>query len=150
MRKREFWAALFWGLLGGLIAVKSISYKVGSLGNPGPGFLPFWVGICIILLSLCSVINNFRLSASAPSFFEGKGAFRRLGLTLVSIFAYILVISRVGFLLSTLLLLGFLLKSIYPQTWTKTVIFAALGSLFSYFVFQYWLQVQLPKGLIPF
>ena len=150
MRKREFGATLFWGILGGLIAIKSLSYEVGSLGNPGPGFLPFWVGICIVFLSLCSIINNFRLSASASSFFEGNGASRRLGLTLVSIFAYIMIISRVGFLLSTLLLLGFLLKTIYPQTWIKTFIFSALGSLFSYFLFQHWLQVQLPKGPISF
>jgi putative tricarboxylic transport membrane protein len=150
MRNREFGGALLWGLLGALIAIKSISYKVGSLGNPESGFLPFWAGICIVFLSLCSMVKAFRLIPSAPPFFEEKGASRRLFFTLLSITVYILAINKLGFLLSTLLLLGFLLKSIYPQTWTRTFIFAVFGSLSSYFIFQRWLQVQLPKGLIPF
>lgn len=150
MMKRDLWAGIFWTILGLAIALKSLSYQVGTLGHPAPGFLPFWAGVCIIILSCCSVVNSLRRPSTPHPFFEQKGGLGRMLTTFLSICAYILVVSRLGFLVSTLLLLGFLLRTIYPQSWRRTILFSVLVSALSFVVFEHWLKVPLPKGLAGF
>ncbi len=150
MPKKDFWASIFWAVLGLAIALKSLAYPVGTLAHPAPGFLPFWAGMGIFLLSCCSVIKSMRRPPTAPLFFEQEGGLRRVLITFLSISVYILVVSHLGFLISTLLLLGFLLKTIYPQSWLRTVLFSVLVSVLSFVVFEHWLKVPLPKGLAGF
>ena len=150
MTKKDFWAGIFWAVLGLAIALKSLAYPLGTLAHPAPGFLPFWAGMGIFLLSCCSVIKSMRRPPTAPLFFEQEGGLRRVLTTFLSISVYILVVSHLGFLISTLLLLGFLLKAIYPQSWLRTVLFSVLVSVLSLVVFEHWLKVPLPKGLAGF
>lgn len=150
MTRKDFWASIFWAVLGLAIALKSLAYPIGTLAHPAPGFLPFWAGMGIFLLSCCSVIKSMRRPPTAPLFFEQEGGLRRVLITFLSISVYILVVSHLGFLISTLLLLGFLLKAIYPQSWLRTVLFSVLVSVLSFVVFANWLKVPLPKGLAGF
>lgn len=150
MKKREFWASLFWAVLGLVIAFKCLEYKVGTLRQPEPGFLPFWAGIGIFFLSLYSMTRSFKPGTSMSPFFSEEGGLRRVLTTFTLLAAYILLVGKLGFLISTFFLMGLLLKSIYPQSWLKTVTFSVFVSVLSYFVFGHWLQVQLPRGWMGF
>ncbi len=150
MMKRDLWAGIFWTILGLAISLKSLSYQVGTLRHPASGFLPFWVGISIVLLSVLSIAGSVRRPSIPPPFFEQKGGLRRMMTTFAAICAYILVVSRLGFLVSTLLLLGFLLRTIHPQSWRRTILFSLLVSALSFVVFEHWLKVPLPRGWVGF
>jgi hypothetical protein len=89
-------------------------------------------------------------SAILSHFFGESGGLRRVLTTFLSITAYIFVVSKLGFVVSTFLLTGFLLKAIYPQSWFRTLLFSLAVSSLSYLVFQRWLNVQLPRGWIGF
>jgi putative tricarboxylic transport membrane protein len=151
LRKKELWSNFFWTIVGLSIAIKSFEYKVGTLRNPDPGFLPFWTGIFIVALSIYSMIRAWReKSAISSHFFSESGSMRRVLTTFLSITAYIFMVSKLGFMVSTFLLTGFLLKAIYPQSWLRTLLFSISVSLLSYLVFRHWLNVQLPRGWIGF
>ena len=55
-----------------------------------------------------------------------------------------------GFFFSTVLFLGFLLRRIGRQKWPATISVTILAAIISHFIFQYWLDVQLPRGFLGF
>jgi len=125
---------------------------LGTLTNPGPGFLPFW---CALILSgLSCLVFLHRLLART----EGetrklrhlwKGARWLRGIYVVAaLLAYTLLFTTLGYLLSTIALLLFLFKAIEPQKWAVAVGGAILASLVSFVLFALWLDVQLPRGVV--
>ena len=63
---------------------------------------------------------------------------------------YIVALEPVGYLLCTFLLLGFLFQVNEKGKWVSTLGGAAVTSFLTYVVFSRLLQLNLPKGLIPF
>ena len=66
MKYRDTASQLFWLIidLGFSIWVLT-SYKVGSLTQPGPGFLPLALGIIMILLSLILFVDQMKKTPDA-------------------------------------------------------------------------------------
>ena len=152
MGKPDQFSSLFWFMLG--MAVTYLSYRLGlgTLTNPGPGFLPFW---CALILSGLSCLVFFhRLLARTQgetqelrSLWQGvrwpKGIY-----VVMAILAYALLFTTLGYLLSTIALLLFLFKAIEPQRWIMAIGGAVLASFVSFVLFALWLDVQLPRGII--
>jgi hypothetical protein len=61
--------------------------------------------------------------------------------------AYAIVLEILGFILSTFLILFFLLKGIEPFKWRDAIILSLLTISFVYAVFGIWLQVPFPAGI---
>jgi hypothetical protein len=66
----------------------------------------------------------------------------------MAVFLYALTFTYAGFLISTILLLLFLLRALEPGNWKKALIGAALASLASFIVFDLWLLVRLPHWFL--
>ena len=77
MKHSELIGGFFWLALGLLLFIWSVaSYKVGSLTEPGPGFVPFVLGLLLILLASILIGQTIRSSLSSqrtPSSFSTKG-----------------------------------------------------------------------------
>lgn len=82
------------------------------------------------------------------AFWEERTRWPKVVLTLVFIFVYGLLLEPLGFLLTTFLMMGFLLRLIEPQRWRTVIAGAVLSALGSYLIFQVWLEVELPKGFL--
>jgi uncharacterized BrkB/YihY/UPF0761 family membrane protein len=67
---------------------------------------------------------------------------------LVVLFLYAYAFTSLGFILTTILLLIFLFKSVEPQRWSWAILGAIISTLAAYGVFRLWLGSQLPKGLL--
>ncbi len=68
----------------------------------------------------------------------------------IALIVYVLGMKYVGFFFSTILFLGFLLRGIGRQKWPATISVTILSAIISHFIFQYWLDVQLPRGFLGF
>jgi hypothetical protein len=68
----------------------------------------------------------------------------------IALFLYAIGMNYLGFFLSTLLFLGFLLKRIDPQPWSVVLSVSLSGTVIFYLIFKYWLEVPFPKGLLGF
>ena len=127
MDKADRVSGFFWFIFSVFVSYESYKLGLGTLHQPGPGFLFFWTGIVIAILSLIVIVRSLRKrspeEAQEPAF--GKRNVTKIVLVLISLFLYALLMERLGFLIVTLLFFIFLLGVIEKKRWS----FAVLVSL---------------------
>ncbi|MDI7259365.1 MAG: tripartite tricarboxylate transporter TctB family protein [Thermodesulfobacteriota bacterium] len=152
MGKADRISGAFWFLFSLFISYESYKLGLGTVRQPGPGFLFFWTGIVIAILSLIVILISLKKQSEGElreSVFA-RSNMTKLLLVLGSLFLYALLIEWLGFLIVTLLLFIFLLRVIEKKkAWFATLLSLAVTA-FSYLIFELGLQSQLPKGLLEF
>ncbi len=145
-------AAVFFVFVGVFFALYARGVEIGTWTEPGPGFLPFWAGLTLLVMGLVLFFKSYAQAAGspAPSFFPQSDSWKRVSATFLSLIAYNLLLTTLGFTVMTFLLLAFLIRFIFPQTWTRTLVVAVLGSIFARLLFINFLETQLPKGVLGF
>jgi putative tricarboxylic transport membrane protein len=120
--------------------------------GPGAGFLPFWLGVAMAILSVILLVNATRepAQASASSPFPKGRAIVAIVETAVALAAFILLLETLGFLLAIALLTAFLLRIVERVAWPTTETVAVANSVGLYVVFQILLGVSLPKNILGF
>jgi putative tricarboxylic transport membrane protein len=147
---RDFYSSLFWLLIGAGVCYGGYDLELGTLHDPGSGFLFFWLGIIMMALSVIILIPGAGKKGSLPLL---KGMFSgvdwpKILYVLLALSLYGYAFNALGFILATILLLLFLFKAIEPQRWWIAVFGSVASSLAAYVVFQVWLGCQLPSGLL--
>ena len=150
MRSRDIISSIFWAVMGIGISYGGYKLDLGTLHEPGGGFLFFWVGLIMIGLSLGILIRAAREKAAKE---ELKAvwagiSWKKLISVLAALFFYGYLFAPLGFILSTIGLLVFLFKAVEPQKWSWAILGAIVSTLAAYGVFRLWLQCQLPQGLL--
>jgi putative tricarboxylic transport membrane protein len=124
---------------------------MGPLNAPGPGFFPAVIGVIFSILSLALFIGSFTQKNQVPGkmFFwrEGKN-WKKVFFALLSLIFYLIFLNYWGYLITTFLMIFFLLKFVGKRGWTASILTAFLVSLGTYAIFKMGLRVSLPKGLI--
>jgi putative tricarboxylic transport membrane protein len=151
MSKADRYSASVWFLLSVFVSYQAHKLGMGSLYEPGPGFVFFWTAIIVALLSLAVVIKSFA-ERSREEEKEGpsltKTGVKKVVLVLIALFLYALLLEWVGFIVVTLLLLVYLLWAIEKKPWSLTLLVGVALTAAAYLVFETALQSQLPKGLL--
>ncbi len=125
--------------------------RFGGWHQPGPGFIAVLTGSVLLALSgllLATTVAKKHESASRRVFFAAPGALKRVLLVGAALVAFVLILAKAGFVLSCFLLMAFLLRAIEPQSWRCTLFLAFLTTIACVIVFQVWLKVEFPEGLI--
>jgi putative tricarboxylic transport membrane protein len=148
--KADRLSGLFWLGFGLLCIYGSVLLDLGSFREPGPGFFPFLTGCFFSLLALMVLLRSFipgrGLQAKISSFWMGLNWSRPLAVGLL-IFVYILMLERVGFLLTSLVLLFFMLRWVEKFPWWKALLISASASACTYLLFHTLLKATLPIGI---
>ncbi len=137
-----------WLVVGLTITVASIGYGLGTLDSPETGFMPFGAGLTITFFSFIGLIQatiKQRKGVAWKSILSGvhwEKSFFVLG----ALLAYIVLLPILGFLICTILFLGFLFRGVKPMGWGTVIGGSILLALGTYGIFEVWLQAQLPKG----
>jgi putative tricarboxylic transport membrane protein len=131
-----------------LVIWQSSIIPMGSIRQPGPGFLPFWVGV---ILALLSVILWFQAGYRKPAaelvrFLSGEGKWPYVAAAGIALLIYAFLLEPLGFIISTFLLLIFLFRIIGKQKWWVGVTGSLLVTFFTHLIFKVALKVQLPRG----
>jgi len=133
-----------------MTALWSLKYGFGSLSEPGVGFITFFAGAILALLSLLLFLSSFRekeKQAELRALWAGLDV-KKVLYVLMLLVVYPVLLRPAGFPLCTfiLLFLLFRVKGSYG-IWT-TLLASFFVTAVSYLVFQVWLQVQLPRGIL--
>ena len=150
MKTDQFNGALFL-IISILICIGSIRFPYGNVHNPGPGFLPFWLGVVLGLLSVLLLIKTMLQRKEAMLFrqvFTEKIRWGKVLITLVALILYGVLMEDAGFLLLTFLFLVSLIRFVDPQPWKRVIGWALVGSVGSYLIFEVWMKLRLPKGFL--
>ena len=150
MRNTDQSSSLFWLVVAIGIVLLSLTYGVGNFHEPGPGFITFFAGAILIVLSLALFFSNFRDQADRSSLWSlwaGLETGKVLYVILLLV-AYIFLLKPVGFLISTFLLLVLLFRVKGSYRLKTVFLMSLLVTAGSYLVFEIWLKAQLPKGIL--
>lgn len=124
----------------------ALGMPMGTLGDPGPGFLPFWVGVALATISLALVASAFLDRATLAGAQTGHRG--RVGWMLMGLLLYALALEALGYLVTTFLLLSAFLAVLGQRRWAVVLAFAVLATGGSYALFSLWLRVPLPRGVL--
>jgi|WetSurMetagenome_2_1015567.scaffolds.fasta_scaffold49257_2 putative tricarboxylic transport membrane protein len=135
------------------LAIAAIGYgsriPFGSLPSPQAGFFPVLIAIFLAVLSLILIGQGIKkCQGKTPSLPITSWGGRPLLLTIGALFAYIIFFESLGYLISTFLLMAFLLEAIRSKKWWVILLFALFTTMSSYFLMGVLLQTPLPSGLL--
>jgi len=141
-------AGFFFGV-GAFFALYSCTIEIGAWNEPGPGFLPFWGGITLVAMSLALLARTWkRQGIVLPPFLPETDSWKRVAATFAALIAYNLFFDALGFTVASFLLIGALVKFIFPQSWLRSLIVAAAAAIIARLLFVDFLQTQLPQGFL--
>jgi len=129
--------------------LESLKYDYLTTYTPGPGFHPFWLGICLALLSLVLLFNTFlrkRSKEDKKSRLPGKKSLLRVGLILLLTAGFALFMTRVGFVLTVAVFVFLILFVLERYSLLKSLLYGILMSGAVLLIFRVWLDVDIPKG----
>lgn len=148
MARKDFFSSLFWTACGGAIILASLRLPLGAPQNPGPGFLPFLVGVLMLVLSVALLIRSARSREEKKKTEPLAGSSKKFKLfaTTAALFLFALAFPYLGFLAATIPLMIFLPRVIGELNWKISLAIGFLTSLAMYALFKLWLKVQFPAG----
>jgi putative tricarboxylic transport membrane protein len=151
VKRNDLIGGFFFLGAGTFFAVYSRRLDIGTMAEPGAGFLPLWAGILLGIMSVVLLGKTLLLKfEEGEPFFPEHDSWKRVGMIVVSLIVYNLLLQPLGFILVTFLFVGFLVKCIFPQTWLRAVVTATLSTAGAQLIFVNLLEIQFPKGLIGF
>ncbi|MBP1715960.1 MAG: Tripartite tricarboxylate transporter TctB family [Deltaproteobacteria bacterium] len=153
---KNTWCALV--VIAGTLIYLAEAWKLpfGNARNPDIGFLPILIGFTVIGISLIMIgVEFFRpavLKKETDLFDDDeKGESTGLRKPLIlgaAILVYPPAFVHLGFIPSSILLLGLSLRLMEYRGWLGSLIVAALITFSAYFLFGHWLHVNFPKGIL--
>lgn len=150
MKKYHIIPILFWIGLSLFVMAVSYKYGLGKFHNPGPGFMPFLLGLLLLGISfypLMSFLFRKGKRDKRVEEMESKLYFGKISLVLASLFAYAFLLDKLGYLVDTFLLLIILFRSAGFKKWSSVLIASGLTALATYFVFN-MLGLRFPTGIL--
>jgi len=151
MKNYQIIPPLFWIGLSLFVIVLSYKMGLGGFHAPGPGLMPFLIGVFLLLTSFYLLIKSFLEkveTGQATSEEKSRINYRKIGLVLASLFLFALLLETLGYLVVTSLFFVLLFRSV-GNRWRTVLVASALAVFITYFGFTF-LGVKFPAGILRF
>ena len=150
MRRANIVSCILVLLLAIYIMVQAVSLEYMIESAPGPGFLPMWTAIFMILIAGILLYSNTfgnKGQSTQTSVFNKKSM--TIILTVIGGSIGCMLITYVlGMLAAIGLMIGFLSRALGYKYWRTNISLALLTPVAFWIIFQLGLQVELPSGLL--
>jgi len=143
----EFFLSGFLAILGGYILLASIRIGFGSLKEPEAGFFPFVAGSIILITSAMGLRPRLRGAGAQPMFGSGRELMTFLSVALLSVL-WIVVMPVLGYAVMTFVVAFLYSKTMRLEGWWKPLLLSLGIGLFIYALFDLWLYIDLPRGIL--
>lgn len=152
MLRYEIVSTLFFFVLGICVALSAWKIGFGKWEDPGAGFMGVLSGAALSTLSLLWLVySSFKRPAnSSPPvrFFPERESPSRILKVLIPLCCFPMFLEPLGFLICTFFFLSVLFKE-ESRSWLYSIMLSLIVSLMTFIVFQVWLQIQFPEGIVP-
>jgi putative tricarboxylic transport membrane protein len=128
------------------IIVDSYKLTIGSLKDPGPGYLPFFAGLLMLIFVLVNLKKTFLSSTKADWAISSYKNLMRVVSTLAVAIITAVFFENLGFFVMGVFFLIMLMKVVNNEKWVRTLMITIFAMVMSYLIFIYILDVQLPSG----
>jgi putative tricarboxylic transport membrane protein len=114
--------------------------------SPGPGFLPFWLGLIMAGSALFVLAATFRKKEGWGKFFVPE-TIKCLQI-LVLIVCVFLLLPIFGFSTGLALITGACMRLMGKHTWASCAVTVVVTAVCIHYLFGNWLNIPLPGGMI--
>ena len=133
------------------LILESQKFAYASKFGIGPGFFPFWLGIVLAAFSLFRFIISLKEKYDAedckPRLPDWR-SLRRLGLIMLIMAGFALSMKSLGFILTVFFFVSVILFVLEGDSALKSIFYGVMFSVAVFLIFRYWLEVDLPRGLL--
>jgi hypothetical protein len=148
MKIYEQVGSVFWLAMAVYVGLESLHLGIGTPRRPGMGFVTFGASV---LLGVFSLIVLIRTSLKRTGHGTEQGhtevVWTRVVFVIVALLIYSQVMSVLGYLISTFLLMTFLFGIVRKVKWHWVFVSSVVTTLATYYLFSKWLNCQFPDGL---
>jgi putative tricarboxylic transport membrane protein len=151
MKTLDKTSSFFWLLVSIAVFVESVRLGVGTLPNPGRGFMTLGASGILGILSLALFLQACLRKDTGERGQILAGSFpKKVLLVLAALAVYSRVMPTLGYLISTFLLMAFLFWVLERRRIPLALASSVAATLVTYLVFSKWLNCQFPEGLLGF
>jgi putative tricarboxylic transport membrane protein len=145
MRAAEFATALVLMGMGGVVLYDAARLGIGW-GHEGPrsGFVPFWLGLLLVVLTGVIAIRSWRSTPTRP--FITRAQSRPVLVVLAPAVGLVLLTEAAGLYLAAAVYLSLYMRLVGRHSWLLVAAIATALPVVTYVVFERWFLVPLPKG----
>jgi hypothetical protein len=147
MRKAEIACGLTLFSLGLLVLWESLTLKIGwGINGPEAGFFPFWLATGLVLSSAAITVRAVSTrQLGAKPFIARSGIISVLKVALPAC-AMVVLTESIGLYPAALIYLAVYMRWIGKHSWGVTALVSIAVPLCSYFIFDKWFLIPMPKG----
>ena len=144
----ELWGGLIGLALGVFVVWSGLKLKLGTINDPGSGYVLFYTGILMCIFAVTIIVAA--VTEGGPTFgSRWKDArWTKPLLVIACLTAFAFALDTIGFLLSAIPLMLFLLRAIDPVRWSLAIPIALFAPLGVWWVLKRLLLIQLPSGVL--
>jgi len=146
-RAVEAGVTLVIGLFGAIVVYGSVKAGI-NWGAEGPraGFFPFYIGLFIIVSSAVNLWNTIRDDDGA--LFAEWDQLRQVFSVVVPTAIYVAVLPFTGLYLASMVFIAWFMRWLGKYEWPIIAAISLGMPIVTYFIFERWFLVPLPKGPI--
>ncbi|MGI8524793.1 MAG: tripartite tricarboxylate transporter TctB family protein [Pseudolabrys sp.] len=145
-RHIELGVAAFMALLALIGIYGSIRVGIGwGAEGPRAGFFPFYVSLAVLI---CCVVNAAQVlrSADTGKIFATRNQIKQVLSVVIPTAIYVGLVPYLGIYVSSAFLIGAFMKWFGKYNWLFVIGIAVLVPILTFFTFESWFLVPLPKG----
>jgi hypothetical protein len=144
-------SSLFWLAFSLSVCIESLRLGIGTLQNPGMGFITFGASGLLVFLSLILFFQTMvKKEESATEHLFSGSLWKRVVSVLIALLIYARLMPVAGYLVSTFLLMSFLFWIVRGQRWWWVLVSSLLATGATYYLFSVQLSCQFPAGFFGF
>jgi len=131
--KQDFWSGVMFTLIGIGFAFGATQYNMGTSARMGPGYFPFWLGVCLAILGASVALGS--MSPKATETVVEKFDFKILFIIIGSVILFGVLLRPLGLYVSLFLLVVGSSIASYEFSWKVAVINAIFLVVFCWLAF---------------
>lgn len=147
LNNSELWVGVAGFALGVFVVWSGVKFNIGTINDPGSGFVLFYTGILMCLFTASIAIGAVRDGGPAFGALWTGVLWTKPLIVILALVVFAVLFDTLGFLLASIPLLLFLLRTIDPVRWTVAIPLAVLTPLGCWWVLKRLLLIQLPSGI---
>lgn len=142
----EVSVALVVAALGVIAVIGSMSIGSGW-GSDGPqaGFFPFYIGLIIVIASAVNLAKIY-LAADGGEVFATWSQLRQVASVVIPTAVYVFAIPYAGMYVASAVLIAVFMRWLGHYRWSVVGMIAVAVPVMTFFMFEIWFLVPLPKG----
>jgi putative tricarboxylic transport membrane protein len=153
MRRAAVLLPIGWSVFGCVILWQSLStmdYFLVARRAPGPGFLPFWLSLGVVVLGALLTMQAAReaVEPSSDDLWPERAGWLRIGMVFGGTALALIAMSRLGFLLTSILFVTLLSYGLGYRKLRILLPTAVAMGVSLHILFTLWLRVEMPPGIL--